>query len=144
MYAIEANHPLFRELRSDFLWHCTSPQEYRQIVKDGFIKPNDGRVQKWGNHPYACQELGGVSLFDFITEPEEKVLNQSIKWRQFLGCARPLTVIIGIKKSLLSGKLIRYPDSLTNTTGNVIPWVEVCHCGSIPITATAKLRLCFG
>jgi len=141
MYAIQADHPLFQELRLGLFWHCTSPFEYRQIVKDEFIRPNDGRIQKWGNRPYACQELGGVSLFDFATESEHKVLNESIKWKQFLGCAKPLTVIIGIDGNRLFGKLTRFPDNLQNTTGNVIPWVEVCHCGAIPISTFTKFIL---
>jgi hypothetical protein len=102
---------------------------------EGFIKPNDGRVQKWGPNPSACQQLGGISLFDFSTEPIEKVLGEANKWQQFLGCARPLTVVLGLERTRLTVRLMPYPENKEDTTGPVIPWVEVCASGDIPITA---------
>jgi hypothetical protein len=139
---IEARHPLFKELRNGMLWHTTSPQYFRQIWTDGTIKPNDGRIDRWKQR-YACQQLGAVSLFDFTTEPEEKVIGENPKWQQFLGDFDPVTVLLGIEKSKVTGKLIPYPDNKQGTTGNVIPWVEVCHCGPIPVSAiVAYLLVC--
>ena len=135
---IQAGHPLFEELRNGLLWHRT--EDCRQIQSDGLIKPNDGRIDRWGK-PYACQELGGISLFDFTTEPEERVLGEAFKWQQFLGDVEPVTVLLGIERSKLPDKLIRYPESKRGTTGNVIPWVEVCHCGPIPTSAIVSYLL---
>jgi hypothetical protein len=139
---INSDHPLWRELRNGLLWHRTSATDYRQIRAEGFIKPNDGRVNRWGG-PYACQQLGGVSLFDFSSQPEDLIFGEVHKWRPFLGNAGPVTVFLGLEKGRLPGKLSPYPENKEGTTGNVIPWVEVCHCGAIPISAaTSYLLVC--
>ena len=137
---ITPGHPVFTELRNGLLWHRTSAEYYRRIESEGLIKPNDGRIDRWGK-PYACQQLGGISLFDFTTEPEDKILYEAIKWQQFLGDVGSVTVLLGMQTNKLSGKLIRYPQSKEGTTGNVIPWVEVCHCGPIPISAIVSYLL---
>ena len=144
---IHSAHPLFRELRSGSLWHCTSPEEYFQIRTCGFIKPNERPDGKYGRLRSACQALDGVSLFDFTTESEARVLDTPHKWQQFLGCAEPLTVILGLKRDRLPGRLVPYPENrdVTSTLecGGPIPWVEVCHCGRIPISAiTCYLLVC--
>jgi hypothetical protein len=141
-----ADHPLFRELRNGFLWHCTSPKELLQIRTCGFIKPNNRQIGKYGDSLSACQELNGVSLFDFTTASEEQVLGCAAKWDHFLGCARPLTIIIGFIKDKLLGKLISYPENRnlsSEKSSDPIPWVEVCHCGQIPVSAiTCYLLVC--
>jgi len=136
---IHADHPLFRELRNGLLWHRTSADEYRHIRVDGAITPNDGRIDRWGK-PYACQQLGGISLFDFSTESEERVLWEAIKWQQFLGDSDPVTILLGLDRDKLTGRLIPYPQNKEGTTGNVIPWVEVCHCGPIPASMVISYR----
>jgi hypothetical protein len=139
---IQAGHPLFRELRNGLLWHCTSVGEFREIRASGSIVPNDGRVNKW-DKPYACQELGGISLFDLTTEEETEVLREANKWQQFFGCARPVTVVLGLDRSRLSGRLVPYPQNKEGTTGNVIPCVEVCHCGPIGMSSiVSHLLVC--
>ncbi len=137
---IHAGHPLWRELRNGLLWHRTSTNDYRKIQADKCIKPNDGRSNRWGTS-YACQELGAVSLFDFTTQPEEKVLDDAIKWQQFLGDVGPVTVLLGFLKEKLLSRLIPYPDNKRGTTGAVIPWVEVCHCGLMPISGVVSYLL---
>lgn len=136
---IHANHPLFKQLRNGLLWHCTSSREFLQIQKDGCIKLNDGRVKKWGNKPYACQELGGVSLFDFSSQPEDKVLSSADRWQQFFACGKnencPATVVIGLNPKQIANTLTPYPENKQGTRGNVIPWVEVCHCGNVQNSA---------
>jgi hypothetical protein len=138
---IYAGHPLFRELRNGLLWHRTSPTDYRQIQVDGVIMPNNGRVKRWSAPPYACQQLGAISLFDFTTYPEEEVLEEAIRWQQFLGDFDPVTVLLGIEPSKVTGKLIPYPLNKERTTGYVIRYVELCHCGPIPTTAVISYLL---
>jgi hypothetical protein len=138
---ISVGHPLFRELRNGMLWHCTSPKEFLQIQTDGFIKPNDGQVGKYGTRRSACQELQAISLFDFTTQSAERVLGAADKWQQFLGCARPLTIVVGFARPGLPGRLVAYPENRGITPcecSGPIPWVEVCHCGSIPVSAIAS------
>jgi hypothetical protein len=144
---IHSAHPLFRVLRNGLLWHCTSPDEHLQIRVCGFIKPNKSPDGKYGRRPSACQALDGVSLFDFTSESEARVLDTPHKWQQFLGCAKPLTVILGLKKDRLLANLVSYPENRDITSqlecDGPIPWVEVCHRGQIPISAiTCYLLVC--
>lgn len=134
-------HPLFTELRNGLLWHCTSPQAFRQITADGFLKPVEGNASRWGSRPYACQTLGAICLFDFTSESEERVLDTANRWQQFVGAERPATVILGMEGGRLPGRLVRYPetrDATPRNSGGPIPWVEVCHVGRIPVSAIAK------
>jgi len=91
---IHSAHRLFRELKKRLLWHCTSPKEYSEILTCGFIKPNTSPNGKYGILPSACQALDAVSLFDFKTQSEARVWESRDKWQQFIGCAKPLTVIL--------------------------------------------------
>ena len=144
---IYSGHPLFRELRNGLLWHCTSPEEYLQIRACGFIKPNNSLGGKYGRLRSACQALDGVSLFDFTTEPETLVLGTADKWQQFLGCAKPHTIILGLKRDNMLGKVVPYPKNrdITNSLNcsGPIPWVEVCHCGQIQISSIAFYLLVY-
>jgi hypothetical protein len=132
---------LFAELRKG-LWHCTSPIEYRQILQAGAIKPNDTGSHKWGPDPYACQQLGAVSLFDFQTPTKAQVLQTADRWAPFVCMgAHHTTVVIGLDREKLQKKLVPYPANKVNTTGAVIPFVETCHCGPIPTTAITQCLL---
>jgi hypothetical protein len=44
---IQAEHPLFKELRNGMRWYSTSAQHYRRIRTDKMIKPNNGRIDRW-------------------------------------------------------------------------------------------------
>ena len=68
-------------------------------------------------------------------------MEEAIKWQQFLGDFDPVTVLLGIEPSKVTGKLIPYPLNKEGTTGYVIPWVELCHCGPIPTTAVISYLL---
>jgi hypothetical protein len=137
-----ADHPLFREIRNGLLWHRTSADDYRRIQSSGAIIPNDGRIDRWGKS-YACQQLGGISLFDFSSEEETRVLGEADKWQQFLGDSDPVTILLGFNRDKFPGRLIPYPQNKEGTTGPVIPWVEVCHCGPIPTPSiTSFLLVC--
>jgi hypothetical protein len=133
-------HPLFLELRNGLLWHRTSVESFRKIRQDGFIKPGGDGIDRWGK--YVCLQLNATSLFDFTSENEEKILGESEKWQQFLGDKSPVTVFLGMKPEPLSDCLVRYPENMKRTTtGNIIPWVEVCHCGPIPTSAIVSYLL---
>lgn len=142
--AIYAGHQLFLVLRKKFLWHCTSASAFRKIYNDGFIRPIEGTSNRWSNRPYACQTLGAVCLFDFSTDSEQRVLAVADRWWQFIGCEKPVTVIIGLDENKLPGRLVRYPENRDTTpeeSSGPIPWVEVCHVGPIPISAVSCLLL---
>jgi hypothetical protein len=141
---IHGGHLLFQTLRNGMLWHCTSPQEFFQMQDDGYMKPNREKTGKYGNQRSACQELDAVSLFDFTTRSEDQVLGTADRWQQFLGCAKPLTILIGLSPEKVPGKLIYYPENRDRTSqksSGPIPWVEVCHCGPIPTSGFASYLL---
>ncbi|HYG24689.1 MAG TPA: hypothetical protein VEH04_18090 [Verrucomicrobiae bacterium] len=139
---MHVGHPLWDELRNGLLWHRTSPEHWRKIQSESFVKPNDGWLNRWGGR-YACQQLGGISLFDFTSQSEERALGEAHKWQQFLGDSSPITILLGFERKSLRGKLVPYPDNAEGTAGNVIPWVEVCHCGAISTAAiVAHLLIC--
>ena len=98
--------PLFSELRKG-LWHCTSPADFRLILGDKSIKPNDGRVSKWGPRQYACQQLGGVSLLDLQTPTLEQVTNTANRWAPFV-CSNnyQTTVVIALNRTALAANLV--------------------------------------
>jgi hypothetical protein len=140
---ITATQPLISELRKG-LWHCTSPGEFRLILSDRFIKPNDGRVNKWGPRKYACQELGGVSLLDLQSPTLDQVIETAGRWGPFVCSGNyRTTVVIGLDRAALASNLVPYPVNKANTAGAVIAFVETCHRGAIPTTAiTSCLLVC--
>ncbi len=143
------NKNLLTELMKDTLWHCTSKSAFGQILADGVIQVNDGRVKKWGNRPHACQFLGAVCLFDFHTPTHQQVRDTIDRWQDFIFCSPPVTVVIGLTRYRLPGRLIRYPatrdlTSLEATGCGIvgpIPHVEVCHPGSIPTNMISHVIL---
>ncbi|HVM51133.1 MAG TPA: hypothetical protein VMU04_24100 [Candidatus Acidoferrum sp.] len=136
---ITATPLLLSELRKG-LWHCTSPSEFRQILRDRSIKPNDGRVSRWGPRKYACQELGGVSLLDLQSPTLDQVIQTADRWGPFVCSGNyQTTVLLGLDRAALAANLVPYPANKGNTTGAVIPFVETCHRGPIP---TAAITYC--
>lgn len=135
---ISQSDQLFKILRTDLLWHCTSPDAYRSILRGGAILPAQGSKSRWGNRPYACQTLGAVCLFDFFAPAEEKVLKTINRWSQFIVSSSPVTVIVGVSPDRLPGRLVRHPENRDTTSDDSsvpIPYVEVCHVGAIPVSA---------
>jgi hypothetical protein len=142
---------IFGELRGHgALWHRTSIDSLRAILASGGIKPNDGsRSYTYRDSQNSYGRLfGAVSLFDFDSEGEERILNEECKWGQFLTDRGNLTVIIQLDRSLLSGDgRLKLPAEITGTSGPriqtdlgegysvVIPWVEAAYHGVIPTSA---------
>jgi len=88
--------------------------------------------------------LRAVCLFDFSTRSKQEVLGVADRWKQFVGCESPVTVIIGLDESRLPGRLVRYPENRDTTpidSCGPIPLVEVCHVGPIPISAVVRYLL---
>lgn len=127
-------HPLFRHL-TDGLLHCTSVASFRRICSVGRIEVNRGQFPSCGR--YCCQELGGVSLFDFGNATDEQIfgVNSPEKWWPILGWHKPVSIIIKLDPDQMLGSLVRYPQVLEGTRGNVIPYVEVCHIGAVSLDA---------
>lgn len=128
---------LFHELATG-LCHCTSLKGYRDILSDGFIRPNDGTF------PYSfpqsenscCRMLDSVSLFDFETAPTEQIFDRRFhpNWSPFIFAHRPVTVILKIWRDVVDDRLISSNEANKRTGGGVvIRPVEACYPGPIPI-----------
>jgi hypothetical protein len=115
------------------LWHSTSIVNYDLIISDGAISPNVSRRRNYDL--YCCQEIGAVSLFDFERPTEaQRIKYADHKWESVISGHRPVSVLLGFTRTELPGELVYYPDMKVNTKGNIIPYVEVCHKGPIPLS----------
>ncbi|MBI5773708.1 MAG: hypothetical protein HZA89_08195 [Verrucomicrobia bacterium] len=137
---LNENHPLFLHLKEGIL-HCTSARHYWMIEKAGAVMVNNGQFPTWGRS--CCQEVGGVSVFDFETATREEIFENDSpeKWCSILRWHSPVNVVIKFDRNKLPGPWMRYPEMLKGTRGNVIPNVEVCHLAPIPILAAVSFVL---
>ncbi|MEO8427361.1 MAG: hypothetical protein ABI651_09645 [Verrucomicrobiota bacterium] len=71
----------------------------------------------------------------------EQILETANDWQQFVWDKNPVTIIMGLDRALLADRLVPYPENKVNTRGNVIPYVEVCHRGTIPLCAAMRYLL---
>jgi hypothetical protein len=142
---------IFNELRGQgALWHRTSIEALHAILGSSGIKPNDGAFKDtYPQSEYSYgRRFGAVSLFDFDTEPVERVLWEEHKWGQFLVDRGELTVLIRLDRGLLSGDgrlklpadiaaspgpMIDYPDG--KAPAYVMPVVEAFYHGIVPVAA---------
>lgn len=130
---------LFHELATG-LCHCTSLKGYRDIISDGFIRPNEGAF------PYSfpqsqnscCRKLDSVSLFDFETAPTEQIFDSLVhaNWSPFVFAHRPVTVVLKIRRGAVGDRLIDSNEANRRTGGGVVIWpVEACYPDPIPVEA---------
>jgi hypothetical protein len=128
------------------IYHATSLESYRQILKGGRILP--GNQIKHKNFPQSrlsnCHELGGVACFDFEKADRNKLFGDDamMKWPQVLLSYKhsdsPTTVAIGFDRAHLPDKPLYYPEIKKKLgLGGIIPYgIECCYPEPIP------LRLC--
>ena len=81
------------------LWHSTPLACYRAILADSEIRPSGGGF---------AASIGAASLFDFENTSEEEALGKYWKWATHLwpSIDARLTVLIGLNRNLLPGRLI--------------------------------------
>ena len=119
--------------------HVTNLSNYQLILSTGSIRHNDGKLPfSFGESSLSnCYELGAISLFDFETPSTEYIfdtINQT-KWETVLFRHRP-AILLGVRRSDLPGKLIEYAEAKRRRgLGGIIPHIEVCHIGAIPLSA---------
>jgi hypothetical protein len=119
--------------------HGTSADNYRLILSSGGIRWNDGEFPfSFGASPLSnCYDLGAISLFDFETPSPETIFDalSQMKWETVLFRHRP-AILLGIRRKDLPGQLIKYAEAKRRCgLGGIIPHIEVCHVGTIPISA---------
>ncbi len=121
------------------IWHATSFDGARGILKDGAIRHDIDRAEYGKSF---CQALGGISLFDF-TAPLEDIASQYDNWHGWFGSQGHLkgrsVVWFKLGRDALGDAVKSVADTLIEwkETGyrKIIPHVEVCHRGSIPVSA---------
>ena len=121
------------------LHHATSVSNYRLILSSGCIRYNHGGLPfSFGESRLSnCYDLRAVSLFDFETPSIEAIFDDisQMKWETVLFHHHP-TVLLGFRRRDLSGQLIEYAEAKRRCGfGGIIPHIEVCHIGSIPVSA---------
>ena len=119
--------------------HGSSPENYRRILSSGEIRWNDGRFSFSfpQSHLSNCYELRAISLFDFETPSAEEIFDSlsQMKRETVLFRHRP-SILLGIRRKDLPGELIEYAEAKRRCgPGGIIPHIEVCHIGAIPISA---------
>ena len=119
--------------------HGTSTENYRLILSSGEIRWNDGESSfSFPQSPLSnCYDLRAISLFDFETPSTETIFDSlsQMKWETVLFRHRP-SILLGIRRKDLPGQLIEYAEAKRRCGhGGIIPHIEVCHIGPIPISA---------
>jgi hypothetical protein len=136
------------------LWHATSRDGLHGIIVDKEIRPAVGE-RYVGSF---CRNQGGVSLFDFGPASED-IPGQFHNWCGWLGHQQGARVAVwleidraSVHKRLLDAKTTREALELlmdrrraedkTHEPGiTIIPGVEACHYGPIPIADVTGVLL---
>jgi hypothetical protein len=119
------------------LFHTTTPDGYRGILKDRAILPNDGSRQ-W-TFPQSANSvatrLRAVSLFDFRTATEKECISQALNWRGFFFFQK-VTVALRLSDRIRP-RLISNEKAfqLFGMSAVQIPFVEVWHPEPISISS---------
>lgn len=143
-YRFLRDHPLVRHLLGK-VWHATSLENYSCILRDGFIRPNDGsRVGVYKRRApglTVCEQLSAVSLFDFdrpegdvFPPPTQSWPEYFLEWGKFLAWYEPLTFILVLQRSAITASLASNEECRA-AQGQWIYNVEVCHRGPLPVSA---------
>lgn len=131
---------LWKKLRGH-MWHATSFKSAREIVASAAIRHDMNRD---GFKNGYCRVNGGVSLFDF-SDTEERIADQSHNWQSWLGHQRYIrgraVVWFRINREAVRDSVKSVADTGAawhaggHHANKYIPYVEVCHAGSIPLSA---------
>jgi hypothetical protein len=133
MHIYNPDHQLFKVLKG-YILHCTSPEGYNLICKDGYIRVNNGNLPyTWEQTKGSCvQKIGGISLLDFGL-PENKIFfvtdeeNFIYPWESILLAHNSLTIVIKINRKKLHNKILSWEEIKEKTEKCLlIPYSEVC------------------
>ena len=139
-------------------WHTTSPEAFVRILADGKINPGPipERLIAQGLPPCFSSKIGAVSVFDFVEARWHKMKDfQRYQWPQFFCGDRSapdpqsfvkICYAIEIDRTKAPGwrtieetlALWKEELNLRPPPGNVIPWHETCHHGSIPLSTCVR------
>lgn len=139
------------------VWHTTSVERYKSILKTGFILPEPDIPEegRWGGgldenkHPFV-RSIGGVSLFDFRNLNQKNNENKCLStgWHSFVPVQRAWKQAIWINiNELVLGEEYYCPDALLHKSrveGNIrkfIVGVEAAHIGELPVSKFKKVLI---
>ena len=123
------------------LWHATGSTQLAAIIADGEIRVIGDRYKN-----SLCKLRGGVSLMDF-GPTAVNLSNQFHNWSGWLGHQQDCRVAVWfeIDRDAVVANLddARAAHSLSRLcpSRSIIPGVEACHRGAIPIAAIASVLL---
>jgi hypothetical protein len=135
---------------SGALYHRTSVESLGGILATGFVFPNVDRFvfttcQSQNSYGRLC---GAVCLFDFDTEPLDRIWMYLGDWASLLTDMGPATVLIEIAREKLDASKLLLPGSITGNAcprvtlpdGSygcpvVAPWVEAVYHEPVPVSA---------
>lgn len=147
---------MFPEILRGALWHTTSAERFKEILKDGFILPNPliSDSERWSTacgselYPYV-RSINGVSLFDFndFDELEYSKKYTNCQWRYFVPCLSKYDTALWIEinpekvaNNLISGKVLLERWKQQNAYKHkIMPIIEAAHIGPIPMCAFRRV-----
>lgn len=149
--------PIWKRLQGrGRLWHRTSLDSLKGIVRDGQIRPNTGQFPtSFGQSKVSrSRHLQGVSLFDFDSSPDPYIEEHEWKWATVLTHVLPAGVLIGIDRDALERRQLMLPAELRDGDPRLaplpekiramqmrIPAVEAIYLDTVPVAATRELIL---
>jgi hypothetical protein len=130
-----------------YFWHTTSVEGFQTINAQEAIKVNRGDLP----NAYAqsrvsnCFEEGAISLFDVITHRDADLVGDDLlmldKWPEVMFRHRP-TVLLGMELASIATNLLFYPEvKRRRGFGGIIPRIEVCHVGDIPVSLVKRVGI---
>lgn len=126
------------------LWHRTSLQAFRGIIKSGAIEPNLGQFPYTYPQSKASfgRSIGAISLFDFDKASVDEIMRYSDAWAAFFVDQGAATIVIQIDPRKLDASL--FQDANSADSSNRIPFVEAWYRGKIPTSAFAGFLMVKG
>ena len=126
------------------LWHATKREALGCILADGFVRAAIG--SRYTNS--FCRHLGGVCLFDF-GPTATNVVAQFKNWSGWFGFQQEARVAVWLEISreaasnnLMGGEsLLAKWSTPENRSYQIIPGVEACHLGPIPVNCICSIVL---
>ncbi len=129
--------PLIAILRTG-IYHATSVSHYRSMLWSSRITSRSEARGISDDRPHLsnCWQLNAVSMFDFERPTHAEIYDrfEFLKWSAVLLWHKP-TILIGFHRETLPGHIVYLDEAKERLgPGGIIPSVEICHQGAIPIS----------
>ncbi len=133
-----------------FLWHCTGPDAFYSIMRDGAIRPSSDVPAEWQSS--MGRRLGAVCLFDFDSHPEHCAFysGAAADVCNWFGWSpqHVAAVCIAIDRAKLDPSKILDVEGACAVVGSENRWkfkqmgeLERWHVGPLPVAVFARLYI---